>query len=79
MKNEPTSDWLDDQERGGRQKAVLAYATSMAGTGFDLDPALESAGIEELNRDQMTRGEAFGGAPGGKKADGTEQCCGSAE
>jgi len=51
----------------------------MAGTGFDLDPALESAGIEELNRDQMTRGEAFGGAPGGKKADGTEQCCGSAE
>jgi len=42
------SDWLKARKRIERRKAVMEYAAAMAGTRFDLDPALESAGIEEL-------------------------------
>ncbi len=45
---EAISDWLKARRRIERHKAVMEYATAMAGTPFDLDPALESAGIEEL-------------------------------
>jgi hypothetical protein len=45
---EAISDWLKARKRIERRKAVMEYATAMAGTRFDLDPALESAGIEEL-------------------------------
>jgi hypothetical protein len=38
----------EDPKRIERRQAVMEYATAMAGTPFDLDPALESAGIEEL-------------------------------
>jgi hypothetical protein len=39
---------LREQSRQDRHEAIAAYATEMAGTKLDLDPALESAGIELL-------------------------------
>jgi hypothetical protein len=45
---EAISDWLRTRKRIERRKAVMEYATAMAGTRFDLDPALESAGVEAL-------------------------------
>ncbi len=45
---EAISIWLRARRRAARRQAVLAYATRMAGTRFDLDPDLEAAAIEEL-------------------------------
>jgi hypothetical protein len=42
--------WLRQQSRKARQEAIAAYAMEMAGTHLDLDPDLESAGIEHLVR-----------------------------
>lgn len=42
--------WLREQLRKARHDQVAAYAAEMAGTGFDLDPDLEAAGIEHLVR-----------------------------
>jgi hypothetical protein len=46
MRNES----VDAQEvnRKARREAIAAYAKEMAGTDLDLDPDLESAGIEYL-------------------------------
>ena len=43
--------WLRQQLRKARHQAIAAYAEEMAGTNLDLDPALESAGIEHLIKD----------------------------
>jgi hypothetical protein len=40
--------WLRQQLRKARHHAIAAYAEEMAGSALDLDPALESAGIEYL-------------------------------
>ena len=40
--------WLRARKKAARRKAVMEYAAEVAGTRFDLDPDLESAGIEEL-------------------------------
>jgi hypothetical protein len=40
--------WLRHQLRKARHEAIAAYAMEMAGTDLDLDPDLESAGIEHL-------------------------------
>lgn len=40
--------WLRYQARKARHDAIAAYAAEMAGTVLDLDPELESAGIEHL-------------------------------
>ena len=40
--------WLRQQMRKARHDAIAAYAAEAAGTGFDLDRELESAGIEQL-------------------------------
>ena len=40
--------WLRHQLRKARHEAIAAYAAEMAGTNLDLDPDLESAGIERL-------------------------------
>jgi predicted transcriptional regulator len=40
--------WLRHQLRQARHEAIAAYAAEMAGTNLDLDPVLESAGIERL-------------------------------
>jgi hypothetical protein len=40
--------WLRHRWRKARHEAIAAYAEEMAGTNLDLDPVLESAGIEHL-------------------------------
>jgi hypothetical protein len=40
--------WLKDQARKTRHDAIAAYALEVAGTDLDLDPGLESAGIDHL-------------------------------
>ena len=40
--------WLRHQLRKARRDQIAAYAMEMAGTDLDLDPVLESAGIEHL-------------------------------
>lgn len=40
--------WLKQQQRKARHDSIHAYALEMAGTDLDLDPVLESAGIEHL-------------------------------
>jgi hypothetical protein len=42
--------WLRAKKKAARRRAVMEYAARMAGTRFDLDPLLETAGIEELMR-----------------------------
>jgi len=44
---EAISDWLWARWKAARRKAVMAFAADMAGTHLDLDPALESAAVEE--------------------------------
>ena len=53
---EAISDWLRARRKAARRKAIMTYATDMAGTHLDLDPTLESAAVEELLRmDQETK------------------------
>ena len=40
--------WLRQQRRWARHNSIAAYAAEMAGTNVDLDPGLESAGVEHL-------------------------------
>ena len=40
--------WLRDRVRKATHDAMAAYAAEMAGTKFDLDRDLESAGVEHL-------------------------------
>ena len=40
--------WLRQNMRGARHEAIAAYAAQVAGTKLDLDPDLESAGIDHL-------------------------------
>ncbi len=40
--------WLRQQTKKARRDAIAAYAEEMAGSSFDLDPTLESAGIDHL-------------------------------
>jgi hypothetical protein len=40
--------WLRQRLRKARHDQIAAYAAEMAGTDLDLDPNLESAGIEHL-------------------------------
>ena len=46
--------WLRQRFRKARHDQVAAYAAEMAGTDLDLDPDLESAGIEHLVVDTRT-------------------------
>jgi len=47
--------WLREQAKKARHDQIAAWAAQMAGTDFDLDPVLESAGIEQLAKAAMTR------------------------
>jgi hypothetical protein len=40
--------WLRHQLRAARHAAISTYAAEMAGSSFDLDTDLESAGIKHL-------------------------------
>ena len=48
LAREAIDSWLRQQLRKARHDAISTYAAEMAGTNFDLDPDLESAGIEHL-------------------------------
>lgn len=48
LAREAIDTWLRQQLRKARHDAIADYATKMAGTGFDLDSDLESAGIQHL-------------------------------
>jgi hypothetical protein len=41
---------LGAKRKLAKRRAIRGYAEAMAGTPFDLDPALEAAGIEEIMR-----------------------------
>lgn len=45
LAREAIDQWLKDQARKARHDAIAEYAAAMAGTEFDLDRDLESAGI----------------------------------
>jgi hypothetical protein len=40
--------WLRDRMRKARHDAIAAYAAEVAGTNLDLDPELETAGVDHL-------------------------------
>lgn len=48
LAREAIETWLDDQERFLIKEALSEYARKVAGTPADLDPVLESAGVEHL-------------------------------
>ncbi len=48
LAREATDLWLRHQMRAAMHAAITAYAAEMAGSSFDLDTELESAGIEHL-------------------------------
>lgn len=48
LAREAINAWLRHQLRKARHDAISAYAKEMTGAHLDLDPALESAGIEQL-------------------------------
>jgi hypothetical protein len=48
LAREAIDQFLKQQLRTARHAAITAYAQAMAGTPMDLDPVLESAGIECL-------------------------------
>jgi hypothetical protein len=51
--------WLRQQVRKARHDAIAAYAAEAAGTELDLDPELESAGIERLwKAGRVVKGES---------------------
>jgi hypothetical protein len=45
---EALTDWLKRRKRERRHAEISAFAAEHAGTGFDLDPDLEAAGIEAI-------------------------------
>jgi predicted transcriptional regulator len=44
--------WLRARRRAAVYRAISKYAAAMAGTGADLDPALEAASLEHLAEEQ---------------------------
>jgi hypothetical protein len=48
LAREAIDQWLRHQLQVARHAAISAYAAEMAGSNFDLDTDLESAGIEHL-------------------------------
>jgi hypothetical protein len=41
-------DWLRQRRRAEIHEGIARYVAEMAGTGVDLDPALEAASLEHL-------------------------------
>jgi hypothetical protein len=50
LAREAIESWLREQDRKARHDAIASYAAEMAGTEFDLNPQLEAAGIEHLQK-----------------------------
>lgn len=55
LAREAFDSWLQQQLRKARHDAIADYAASAAGTSFDLESKLESAGIEHLVKSGRTR------------------------
>lgn len=47
--------WLRQRRRAAVYEEIRAYAEAMAGTGADLDPALEAASLEHLAAEERRR------------------------
>jgi len=52
---EAIEQWLRDRQRMMVRESIAAYAARHAGTSVDLDPALESAGLEVLRAKKSRR------------------------
>ena len=48
LAREAIEQWLREQARKARHDAIASYAAEVAGSDLDMDPALESAGVEHL-------------------------------
>ena len=44
--------WLRERRRAAVHESIRKYAVAMAGTGADLDPALEAASLEHLAEEE---------------------------
>ena len=55
LAREAIDEYLRRRRRKARYDAIAAYAAELAGTDLDLDPELESAGIEHLIRSDKGR------------------------
>jgi hypothetical protein len=55
LAREAIDSWLRHRLRNARHQAIAAYAGEMAGSRLDLDPVLESAGIEHLVKARKKR------------------------
>ncbi len=55
LAREAIDSWLRYRARQARHDAIAAYAAEMAGTDPDLNPELESAGIEHLMKTDRKR------------------------
>jgi hypothetical protein len=55
LAREAIDTWLRQQQRKARHDAIAAFAGEMAGSRLDLDPDLESAGIEHLQKSGRVR------------------------
>jgi hypothetical protein len=55
LAREAIDSWLRNQMRKVRHEQIAAWASEMAGSEFDLDSALETAGIEHLVKSGKTR------------------------
>lgn len=55
LAREAIDSWLRHQLRKTRHDAIADYAAAMAGTRFDLDSDLETAGIEHLVKSARKR------------------------
>jgi hypothetical protein len=47
---------LGAKKKLAKRRAIREYAEALAGTPFDIDPALEAAGIEEILRTERRSG-----------------------
>jgi len=55
LAREAIDSWLRQQVRKARHDAIANYASEIAGTNFDLDSDLESAGIRRLVKNARRR------------------------
>ncbi len=55
LAREAIEEWLSRRARETRRREIALYAAAVAGTRDDLDPDLEAASLEHLNREWKRR------------------------
>ena len=50
--------WLAETHRAAIHEEIVRYASAVAGTGADIDPELEAAGIEHMGSGEKVRKRA---------------------